>query len=219
MKNTNTILLIIFSTCNLIFLSCGKQKNDSHVFTEKETIETQKHINRFFHKEIIPRIQTAWSQLSDSSKAITYEYNYVKNGDRWIFKDLRKNESSLSPKDDSMALSIMVNAVKGSFFPQMEDQKQDSTLTLYWSWPVPFPEGTFDDASGEFIAKQNTGGGSTGGCDGHGTKAKCFTCVKQSCETVCVGYQTCVTDANSCTSTKRCASGGPFGISGGFVIQ
>jgi hypothetical protein len=114
----------------------------------------------------------------------------------------------------------MAKAVVGSYFPIEKRMEKDSVFDVYWTWPMPFPEGTFDQNTGEFKAKQNDGAGGTGGCDGKGTKAYCKACGEgNTCINVCVGYSECSVDRTSCLLKRYCASGGPFDGASTNVIR
>lgn len=222
MNTKLTQLASIFIFAALLCISCGKKQPDTEVEAEPEmadtlAIESQKHINRYFHREVIHKFRQGWTEISDSGKSVTFEYTYTRDRDRWIFDQVRTEATTLKGSNDSLALALMSSATAGTVFPATIF-KEDSLLTLFWTWPVPFPEGTFDHEKGEFVAHQGTGGSSEG-CDGHGTKAFCKTCSNHKCLTVCVGYKTCNEVQNSCEAKQRCASGGPFGSLSGNVIQ
>ena len=92
----------------------------------------------------------------------------------------------------------------------------------------PAPENQTVDKEKLFrqtIATQS--GGGVGGCDGKGTAPRCYTCSSTAnCESVCVGYATCEIgnfglfghQYKGCVGQNACASGGPFGVSGGGGI-
>jgi|WetSurMetagenome_2_1015567.scaffolds.fasta_scaffold444109_1 hypothetical protein len=216
MKHTHflfpTVLLLLFVS----FISCGKKhtaptSDALKPVSEQEALETQQNVNRYFHSQVIPKLVDGWKELRDSDKFVTYHYRYLKNHHRWEFSEMEKVESTLSGHADTLAQRFMGKAIAWTYFPIEKRMEKDSVFDLYWTWPVPFPEGTFDQNTGEFTALRNTGG-ATGGCDGRGTRAHCNVCSRNlDCLLVCVGAAECNTDNHSCWELYECASGGPFG--------
>ncbi len=223
MKNTHYPFLLLLAV--LMFISCGKKhapptSDALHPVSEQEALETQRNVNRYFHSEVIPKLENGWKELKDSGVYVTYHYQYIKRHHRWEFNEMDNVESTLSPHADTVAQRFMAKAVVGTYFPIEKRMEKDSIFDLYWTWPMPFPEGTFDQYSGEFTARQNTGG-ATGGCDGRGTRAHCNVCSRNlDCLLVCVGAAECSRDDRSCWELYECASGGPFGrFSSNAVIR
>jgi len=205
-------------------MACGKKHgvdtSSSGSISDQEALETQRNVNRYFHSQVIPKLEHGWSELKDTGKYVTYHYRYIKKHNRWEFNEMEKMESTLSPHNDTVAQRFMAKAVVGSFFPIEKRLEKDSVFDLYWTWPMPFPEGTFDQNTGEFTPRLNNSGGRTGGCDGRGTKAYCKSCGRDmTCINVCVGSKTCKVDRNSCLLEDPCASGGVFGGSTVNAIQ
>ncbi len=214
MRNQFIFSLMAMLLSSFSIISCGHKTADSHdpqPLSDQQALETQKHVNRFFHSEVIPKIKESWNAMADSGKTVTYHYQYRRNHDRWEFNQMDKMESDLSGHSDTIAMLFMAKAVAGTHFPIEKRMEQDTIFNLYWSWPVPFPEGEFDPLTGEFMARQNNGGAS-GGCDGRGTRAHCTYCGKNGdCPLVCVGYNECNNTGGACWELYECASGGPFG--------
>jgi hypothetical protein len=184
----------------------------------QESLAEQKRINRYFHDAVVPRLNTCWPKVQGTG-TVEIGYTFEKNaqGD-WGFRTLEVAKSSLPEGQDVVAANCMEQAVGGTSFPA-EQRDEGETYLIRWDWPVPLPGDIKEQADRMF--KDNGGGGT--GCDGKGTAAKCFTCKGATqCLTVCVGYQTCdlisTSKETSCTSTKKCASGGPFGVIGGGAI-
>ncbi len=184
----------------------------------KESLAEQKRINRYFHDVVVPRLETCWHKVQGTG-TVEIGYTFEKNakGD-WGFRTLEAGKSSLPKGQDVVAANCMEQAVGGTSFPP-EERDEGETYLIRWDWPVPLPADIKERADQMF--KDNGGGGT--GCDGEGTAAKCFKCKGSTqCLTVCVGYQTCDLISTpkeiSCTATKKCASGGPFGVIGGGAI-
>jgi len=212
----NPSLFISLFLLLIISPACGRKHSEPisdalRPVSEQEALETQRNVNRYFHSQVIPKLSHGWAELKDTDKYVTYHYEYVKRHNRWQFNQMDKVESTLSPHNDTVAQRFMAKAVVGSSFPIEKRMEKDSVFNLYWTWPMPFPEGTFDQNTGEFTARQNNGG-STGGCDGRGTRAHCNVCSRNlDCLLVCVGAAECSRDDRSCWELYECASGGPFG--------
>ncbi len=206
--------LIIFSA---LYLSCSSTKPITRK-PENDVIETQKMINRYFHKNVIPKLSNDWKNLKGDGK-ITFEYLYENDGNgSWVFKKINIDTSTILNKQNEMALKIMKAAVSGTKFITNNNETEKKYF-LYWTWPIHFPEGNFDEVKGVFLANDDPDGddGNDPGCDGNGTTARCFnkTSKTKCCDIVCVGYKECVAsfDENGelrCTYRLRCASGGPF---------
>jgi len=184
----------------------------------KESLAEQKRINRYFHDVVVPRLNTCWSKVQGTG-TVEIGYTFEKNAKSdWGFRTLAVGKSSLPAGQDVVAANCMEQAVGGTSFPA-EVRDEGESYLIRWDWPVPLPGDIKEQADKMF--KDNGGGGT--GCDGKGTAAKCFTCKGATqCLTVCVGYQTCdlisTSKETSCTATKKCASGGPFGVIGGGAI-
>ncbi len=186
----------------------------------KESVATQKRINRYFHTVVVPKLNTCWNQVQGNG---TIEMRYWFKDDEkgaWTVKTLSSGKSNLSKGQDEVALACMQKAVAGTSFPREGDS--GASYFIDWNWPVPMPP----DAAQQVVKMMGSGGGEGGGCDGHGAPARCVTCSDHSCIYVCVGFDTCTIPANSpdpsvirmCSEAGLCASGGPFGVVGGMVM-
>jgi len=186
----------------------------------KESVAAQKRINRYFHTVVGPKLMTCWDRVQGKG-TIEIQYRYEDNGKGgWEFKKLNGGKSSLPEGQDEVALACMQSAVAQTSFPK--DGDAGDSFSISWNWPVPLPP----DAAQQIERMLGSGGGEGGGCDGHGASAKCVTCSGINCITVCVGSDppcTITIDPtpghfNTCTEGGKCASGGPFGVVGGFTI-
>jgi hypothetical protein len=191
---------------------------------ERAVVPTQQRINRYFHGDVVPRLNKCWSSLQGKG-TIALKYTFTKSGARWTIKSVESEQSTLPSGQDAIALRCMRDAVRGSSFPVDREESKQTTFVVKWNWPVPFPANASQLATRMFAVRANSGGGS--GCDGHGAAAKCYVCKKEGtilkCDKVCVGYASCVLVAQtgsqaSCSESGACASGGPFGVSGGTTI-
>jgi hypothetical protein len=191
----------------------------------KESVATQKRINRYFHSVVVPKLKSCWDQVRGSG-TIEMKYSYEdKAREGWAFKTLKVGRSDLPKGQDEVALACMQKAVTGTSFPK-EKGDAGASYSINWSWPVPFPPDAAQQAEAMF---RSNGGSGEGGCDGHGAAASCVTCsgYPVSCVTVCVGGNPpCEMTENplpggfrrTCTVGTGCASGGGFGVVGGWVI-
>ena len=75
-----TALLFILIFC----IACGKKhtapSSDAlRPVSEQEAMETQRNVNRYFHSDVIPKLQDGWKELRDTAKYVTYHYTFIKN--------------------------------------------------------------------------------------------------------------------------------------------
>ena len=201
---------------SILLIACFRKEDDGKVsnpdVTDEQAIATQNHINTYFHRNIIPQIDSAWNAMADSGKTVTYHYTFLRKDSTWHFHGLERMESELTGNNDSVAIAIMSSAMLRSTFPVEQRLAKDSMFNVYWTWPVPFPEGEYDESTGVFMLKATSGGASGKGCDGYGARPHCTMCGPNSdCPLVCVGSLECSNQADgSCWAFGVCASGGPF---------
>ena len=194
------------------------------------TVATQQRLNHHFHGDVVPKLKTCWEGVNGKGD-ISFKYTYTKaRSGRWMFEKLAVESSTLPAGQDAVALKCMQNSVSGASFPVEEADATETTYTIHWSWPVPFPVDAEQQKKKMFAAVINGGGlGAKGGCDGHGAAASCLTCDPDSsgsCVRVCVGSDSCTVSYGAggkgnhyCQATGKCAAGGGFGvISGGGYI-
>jgi len=185
----------------------------------EKAVTTQQRLNRYFHADVIPKLKNCWSSVLGKG-SIELEHNYKKGPDgSWAPTGVALARSALPRGQEVNALRCMQDATRGTSFPA-EGSDAATTYTIKWTWPVPFPSNAAQLTTNMLAGLKNTGGGS-GGCDGAGTAAKCYTCDKDGheCEKVCVGYTECKVTfpGRQCTAMGKCASGGPFGLQGGII--
>lgn len=184
----------------------------------EKAVTTQQQLNRYFHAAVIPKLKNCWSSVKGKG-SIELEHNYKKGSDgRWATTGVTLIKSALPRGQEAIALRCMQGATRGTSFPA-EGSDAATTYAIKWTWPVPFPSNAAQLTTDMFAGLKNTGGGS-GGCDGRGTAAKCYMC-DGGCKKVCVGYTECkekTTGLIRCEASGKCASGGPFGVSGGGII-
>jgi hypothetical protein len=196
--------------------SATKEQRDA----DERTVATQTRINHYFHGDVIPKLQSCWSKLRGEGM-IAIEHTYRKAGNTWVADKLATNSSTLPKGQEVMALKCMTDSVRGTSFPAQEDEGSAKSFVLKWNWPVPLPAN-----ADEVRAMVKNNGGKSGGCDGHGAAAACFTCSdKGTCETVCVGSPFCSIQyekgkPTQCVTPKvaQCASGGSYGVFGGGIF-
>jgi len=187
-----------------------------------KTVATQQRLNRYFHGQVIPKLKNCWSRLQGRG-TIEIEHVYTRDArGNWTADKLTVGTSNLPREQVQMALQCMQDSVSGSSFPADGEDGKGNRYLVNWTWPVPFPVDAAKLTTAMFASKPKGGGG--GGCDGYGTLAKCFTCATATiCKKVCVGYKNCsITYSDGkrvCTESESCASGGPFGLGGGTVMQ
>jgi len=182
--------------------------------TIERVVNTQQRINRFFHGDVMPKLKNCWSNVKGKGR-ISLKYTYTKNGGRWFLTRLATQRSTLPAGQDAVAQKCMLEAGRGSSFAVEADESTQKTFVLNWTWPIPFPANA-DLLTRSMFAARPTSGGS-GGCDGWGTEPSCFAC-KATCDEVCVGYSNCEGSEIGTKCSGKCASGGPFGVTGGGLV-
>ena len=184
--------------------------------TIARVVNTQQRINRFFHGDVMPKVKNCWSNVKGRGR-ISLKYTYSRKGARWFLNRLETQRSTLPTGQDAVAQKCMLEAVRGSSFAVEADESTQTTFVLNWTWPIPFPTNADQLTRSMFAAKPTGTGGAGGGCDGWGTPPSCFAC-KSTCDEVCVGYSQCGGDETQTKCAEKCASGGPFGVTGGTTI-
>jgi hypothetical protein len=186
-----------------------------------ESVAAQKHINRYFHDVVMPRLTPCWNRVEATGRV---ELKYVYERDamrRWTFKQVEAGRTDLPPAPNAAALACMRLAVAGTSFPS-EPREVGESYALVWTWPVPLPP----DVERQYARMLGNSGGEGTGCDGHGAPAACVTCsLVATCLTVCVGRPPPCTiqefpgGTRTCTAGGECASGGLLGVVGGVIVH
>jgi hypothetical protein len=171
---------------------------------------------------VVPKAKSCWDRVSGKGM-IEFKYLYTDNTKgAWAFKTIQASRSDLPKDQEKAAVACMQKAVAATSFPREKGEKARS-YTINWVWPVPFPP----DAHQQVARMWGSSGGEGGGCNGHGSAARCVTCSGSplTCVYVCVGANTCEVQATKpggfdsiCTEGGQCASGGLFGLVGTMVI-
>ncbi len=195
--------------------STTKEQRDA----DERTVATQTGINRYFHSDVIPKLRSCWNKLQGQGM-IGIEHTYRRAGNTWVSDKLATGSSTLPKGQEAIALKCMTDSVRGTSFPAEENEGSAKSFVLKWNWPVPLPAN-----ADEVRAMVKNNGGGSGGCDGHGAAAACFTCssfLGGTCSKVCVGTSTCVITTSkggsTCMGKDKCASGGPFSVLGGGIF-
>src|SRR5688572_16672851 len=155
----------------------------------KRSVATQKRLNRYFHDQVVPQLKTCWNRIQGTG-AIEVKYSFVKDEKgRWMFERLEGANSSLPAGQDHVALTCMQQSAATTSFSYEEYDGKSDSFVVYWTWPVPLPANSEQQADAMF---RSVGGSEGGGCDGAGTPARCHNCYAEypvmECRTVCVGY-------------------------------
>jgi len=189
----------------------------------EETVALQNRINRYFHAQVIPKLRECWRGIQGEG-IITMAHSYKKDGKGgWVPGELTVSKSMLLKQQDHEALVCMREAVKDTSMPVGKIEQEETEFVLHWTWPVPLPS-EFPRRAVLFVGP----GGGIGidddddvGCDGFGSLPDCQTCSgfpENECMSVCVGYEECASNIDTCVAKKACASGGPFGSVGSLGI-
>jgi len=229
MKRTHLVAVVVLSLITLIFAysqsptlspQSRQATTTAQTFTIERQVSTQQRINRHFHGDVVPKLKNCWKSIRGKG-TISLKYTYTKADTRWSFSKLEASQSTLPRGQERVALRCMQDAVRGTSFPLNAAESTQNTFVLNWTWPVPFPGNALQLTTAMFAAKPTSGG--SGGCDGWGTAASCYTCKgPTTCERVCVGYNECnsteIGGTTQCSASGKCASGGPFGVTGGSLV-
>lgn len=222
MKRTHLVAVVVLSLITLMFAYSQSPRRITQTrptptvqsVTIERVVNTQQRLNRYFHGDVVPKLKNCWSNVKGKGR-ISLKYTYTKTRGRWFLSRLETKQSTLPTGQDVVAQRCMLEAVRGSSFEVEADESSQNTFVLNWKWPVPFPVNEAQLTRAMFAAKPTSDGG--GGCDGWGTEPSCFAC-KPTCDQVCVGYSNCDGDEIGTKCWGKCASGGPFGVSGGTTI-
>jgi len=181
----------------------------------QRTITTQQRLNRYFHSNVIPKLQNCWNHLRGAG-TIQINHNYVRtdNG-RWAVKDLTVGRSTLPQGQETLALRCMQEAVGSSSFPVSSDDGDSKEYVVKWTWPVPLPANLDEQARVMFAAKGSLG---ASGCGN--TAPNCVDCANTGlrCIDVCNGYHSCQLVGGACQASYRCTTGSPFSVAGSTVL-
>jgi hypothetical protein len=233
MKRIGLIILAVLTLALLVYPHSRTPKAKSETPTSPpqtggstdRTLATQRRIGRYFQNGVVPKLRNCWKDVQGEG-LIEFKSTYTKAGGNWTWESLGVSSSTLLQGQDKVASKCMQEAVRGTSFPVEQGDsvgniKGEDKFVVYWSWPVPLPANAAEFA--EFRAKK--GGGKTGGCDGLGTPAKCWTCSETlNCIKVCVGVRDCKpgtspSGGRACIEIgSSCASGGPKGWDGGVIM-
>ena len=219
---STAVAIALLSLTHACSGTAPRVETDSDSF--KQSVATQKRINRYFHEQVVPKLRDCWNRIQGAG-AVDVKYSFVKDDKgRWVFERLERGNSTLPAGQDPVALTCMQEATAASSFAYEEYDGKSDSFVVIWTWPVPLPPNIEQQADAMF---RSIGGTQGGGCDGEGTPARCLNCYAEypvmECRSVCVGYDTCSINHGGgfrwCTTGNKCASGGPFGLGGGIVMQ
>lgn len=223
-----TAVALMLSALILVYSQTPRQRAQipenatAQTLSIDKQVSTQQRINRYFHGDVMAKIKSCWSNVQGKG-TIGMKHVYNRTGERWTFTAVDVQKSNLPSEPTKIAFRCMSDSLRGSSFAIDPAEIGLKSFVLNWTWPVPFPTNETQLTRAMFAAKPSGGGSSSGGCDGHGTEAKCYACKAGredlSCQTVCVGKETCTITmqqggSKTCGGETACASGGPFGVAG-----
>jgi hypothetical protein len=217
----------VFSILLAITLTaCASRKthySDAEVVRAFErTIGAQDRVNRYFHKQVLPRLLPCWTRL-EGKGTIAVQIEYRREGESWAAGNSSIGSSTLAKGQDETALGCFQEAVRATSFPVEKDDGEAKEFLVNWSFPVPWPR---DVAEVARMISTNPGGG--GGCGGPEAPAPaCWDCgfipiISLSyCKRTCAGYSNCTLIPNGCQMgpiTPKCVTVSPWGNQGGIVV-
>jgi len=226
MRRTRTIVMvtpILFGIGLLVAFSMAHSsatqlpqtisRTPEHQLTLQKTVDTQRRFNRYFQKDVTPKLKDCWAQIKGrGSVEIQYTYRKVAAG-KWTPEQLAISSSTLPRGEEVVALKCMQDSVRGTNLPS---DSSESTYTVYWNWPVPMPA-TFPQTATE-ISAGSVGGN---GCDGKGAPARCWLCAPGGCRPSCFGGESCRISGTprTCRVVGDCGTGGIYGVMGQAMMQ
>jgi hypothetical protein len=106
-----------------------------------KTTHGRNRINSFFYAAVVPKLQPCWSKVQGQG-AIVFKYTYRRVGMNWVAEGQDLGKSNLPPEQQKLALQCMQDATRDTSFPMeaIETTYSVNEMTLYWDWPVPFPQ-------------------------------------------------------------------------------
>lgn len=186
-------------------------------------IAEQDRVNRYFHRQILPRLNDCWAEVGgEGSVAVRTEFR--RDAGRWVAGESHLRGSSLAKDGGEQALRCMAEATRATSFAEEAVDGDATEFVVNWTLPVPWPTDLRPVAM-RMAVDTGGGGGGGGGC-GPETPPACQDCwfvffFKFSlCVPTCAGYVDCVVeeDLNGCRMKTKCVTVSPWGNVGGFVM-
>jgi hypothetical protein len=173
---------------------------------EERTARAQDRIAKAFYASIVPNLKKCWGQVGGKG-AVRFKYTYKSEGQRWVFRQVDSDATSLEREQTEAALRCMREAAGGSTYPVEPEEAAQNTdeMEIYWGWPVPLPTDTTE--LGRMIPSA-TGAGCKKFCQDCNTNAKC--------ESSCSGWYRCEAVDGGCQmdGSKSCKSGWSGSLAG-----
>jgi hypothetical protein len=167
----------------------------------QRTVTTQQRHNRYFHSSVMPKLKNCWGRIKGRG-TVEIRHTYGKSSqNRWVPNRLVITKSTLSRIESAIAQRCMQHAVTGTSFSVEALDGQAQRYTLHWTWPVPFPSNEKE------LARVG------------GYELNCWTCFDGRCKASFTGSDECDSSSKSCVSYGVCATGGPYPVGGGAIIQ
>lgn len=113
--STAAVLAVLVST-----QSCTREQPspDPASGSLKQSVATQKRLNRYFHGVVVPKMETCWKNIQGKG-TIEMQYFHVRDAKgAWAFQDLNVGESSLPEGQNAVALACTEGAVSDTSFPE-----------------------------------------------------------------------------------------------------
>jgi hypothetical protein len=188
-------------------------------------IATQNRINRYFHREVVPKLKACWEGL-EGKGTVDADFKYRRVGARWVLASSGVRSSTLADAQEQLALRCLQEAVRDTSFAVERSDAEAKEFQVNWSFPVPWPK-DIAEAAQRMIG--HSGGGGGGGCGGSENPGPaCWDCTyidifgtgASFCELVCSGYANCQPAPSGCNLghiSPKCATGSTWGNQGGVV--
>jgi hypothetical protein len=167
----------------------------------QRTVTTQQRLNRYFHSSVMSKLKNCWGRIKGKG-TVQIKHMYGKSSqNRWVPNKLVITKSTLSRLESGIAQRCMQHAVIGTSFSVEALDGEARRYTLYWTWPVPFPSNEKE------LARVG------------GYELNCYICFDGRCKASFTGSDECDSSNKSCVSYGVCATGGPYPVGGGTIIQ
>ena len=188
-------------------------------------VATQNRINRYFHRDVAPKLRGCWDAL-EGSGTVDAQFAYRRVGGRWVNNGILIRASTLPKNQDQAALRCLQEAVRDTSFAVERSDDTARDFEVNWSFPVPWPKDVAEAAK-RMVDNGHTDDGGCGGSEGPGPA--CWDCFYVSigpfgvsyCGRACSGYSYCTPAPNGCQAGPlypRCTTGSIFGNIGGVVL-
>ena len=221
------LLIVPLFAAALALAACGRKPDTPPYpgFTD-DGVAAAKRASQGLEASVLqgPKLRACWAELKGEG-AVSFDLNYRKSGDKWMFEGLKPGKvSTLAPEQSAAAQRCLNDAARGtSFAADLNDGLEAAApeFVLRLNWPVPLPP------EGGQLDEQQMARMIGGGAAGTPTISGCSDCVSNpnppyglKCAAKKSGSQTDCEEINSntCATTPKACLRGVFSGKGGIVM-